>query len=750
MFESFVHPALAFGATLAAVPLIIHLLNRQRHKPMHWAAMRFVLAAYRKTRRRVQFENLLLLLLRMAAVALLALAVARPFAAGDSPFAALTEDRRDVVLVIDGSASTGYREDVETVFERIVERASEIVSRLDGARGDRVWLIWAGDRPRLLSWTSPDKALTVLSNMTRPLDEGLDLAAALGAVKDIVEQDAAGTGQSALEVRLFTDMQRRVFEPDDVVDAAVGGHEPAAPILIEQLDALAAFGTKVLVEDLGPAPEVPGNLGIAAVGPSQPIIGPGVPVEIVVTVANYGSTPRAAVRVALEVDGERQPSQRIDIAARATQEAVFTLQLDSPGAHALTARLEGDRLAADDQRAHVVFVPAPIRILVVNGASDPDIEDDETGYLMAVLEPPDDSHLPGLGGLSPFDPREITPSVLADPELDLTDYEVIVIANVSNVSDAVILRLEERVDAGATLIVTAGDHFGRTIAGKLFRADGTGLLPAEVTRPTPVAAAGDDYYRVASFEEDHPILSFFSEDLFRPLLTEVPIYRFMQTRPLPIARVIARLDDEAQSPLLIERTYGGGRVIFWTTTIDRAWTRLPESPNTLIPFVHELIRYAGRRRVPSRNVGPGTPVTIEVDDVFPRSPVLVSADGEQRPIDGAADEFRKNRWRLPTIPGRDTERAGLYRVELEGALPEPFAVQLDPGEGDLARLAPAAAAALHPAFVPLARGETERGGDDDQPRRGEIWRWLALGALLALTGESLWAGWLGHKRRIVA
>ena len=55
------HPA--FGALLASVPLLIHLLNRQRHRPLEWAAMKFVLAAYRKTRRRAQLENLILLLL---------------------------------------------------------------------------------------------------------------------------------------------------------------------------------------------------------------------------------------------------------------------------------------------------------------------------------------------------------------------------------------------------------------------------------------------------------------------------------------------------------------------------------------------------------------------------------------------------------------------------------------------------------------------------------------------------------------
>ena len=144
MFEGFVHPALAFGAGLAAVPLVIHLLNRQRHRPLRWAAMRFVLAAYRRTRRRVQLENLLLLLLRMAAVALLAFAVARPFASGESPLASLTEERRDVVLVLDASASTGYREDVETVFERIVARARAIAGELDAARGDRLRLVLAG------------------------------------------------------------------------------------------------------------------------------------------------------------------------------------------------------------------------------------------------------------------------------------------------------------------------------------------------------------------------------------------------------------------------------------------------------------------------------------------------------------------------------------------------------------------------------------------------------------------------------
>ena len=63
----FLHPALAFGVLAAAVPVIIHLLNRRRHKPMDWAAMRFARLAWKRIRRRSRFENLLLLLLRLSA-----------------------------------------------------------------------------------------------------------------------------------------------------------------------------------------------------------------------------------------------------------------------------------------------------------------------------------------------------------------------------------------------------------------------------------------------------------------------------------------------------------------------------------------------------------------------------------------------------------------------------------------------------------------------------------------------------------
>ena len=309
--------------------------------------------------------------------------------------------------------------------------------------------------------------------------------------------------------------------------------------------------------------------------------------------------------------------------------------------------------------------------------------------------------------------------------------------------------LEERVAAGASLLVTVGDRMGdlTTYNTKLYAADGSGLLPASLGRKVS-AARRESFYHIDEFDEGHPALAFFADDTWRPLFTEAPVFDFLTTRGLvPGASALATLDDEARSPLLIERAYAGGRVFLWTTSISRAWTKIPEWPHTLVPLVHELFRYAGRRTAPPRNIAPGRPVALESES-FPRTPQLIRPDGSRRALDGESTETADGAWRLPEIGVSDTERVGLYEIELEGAESEYFAVQLDAAEGDLDRISPAELSALHPALTALERGKDEKVDTAVDPRRGEIWRLLALMTLLALVAESLWAAFIGHKRNL--
>lgn len=756
MFEGFVHPGLAFGAALAAVPLLIHLLNRQRHRPMQWAAMRFVLAAYKRTRRRAQIENLILLLLRMAAVALLALAIARPFIGKDSPLAPLTESRQELVLVLDGSASTGYREGVASVRERILERAREILTELDGSRGDRVRLVLAGAAPRVLSTRSPEDALALLSTVTDPLPESLDLASTLAEVVGFAEEEAAGTESSSLEVRLLTDLQRRSFVPRLGATAAAGGDDVEDPEaargadFLGALDKLEALGVPVIVEDLGPPTIDPPNQGIHSIATFGPVLGPGATVEVGVTVASYGSGAGSS-RVALEVNGERLPSRSLDLSGERSQ-VVFPVTFADPGHHVLTARLEGDRLAIDDTRSAIVYVPPPMQVLLVNGSPGATIEEDEVGYLRAVLEPPGEGWMDGAfasADRAPFVPKVVSEAEFAGGDLDLAPYDVIVLANTAAPPGRATEALEARVAAGAALLITGGDRAEADLsqlAARFWRADGTGLLPAELGRRIEVRDRRTSYFRAATFEETHPALAFFADERWQPFLTEVPVYAFLAAKPADDARVLIRLDDGDAHPLLVERAYDRGRVLLWTSTIDKAWTKLPESPATLIPLVHELMRYAGRGSAPERNLPVGAALVAEVD-AFPRGVVVQRPDGSRRPLDGEPTQVGDGLWRLPAVT--PTDQVGVWTLAREDAPDVTFALQLDPAEGDLRRLGPNELGGIHPALELWNPEVAASGADDgDGNERGELWRWLAALCLAALVAESLWAAWIGSRRRL--
>src|SRR5258708_28564111 len=106
---SFLTPAFAVaGLVLMALPIIIHLLKRRGFKTVSWAAMEFLLRAMRKNRRRLRFEQWLLLATRCGLLVLLGLALARPLACQSGALAGLGRRTALDVIVIDNSYSMGY------------------------------------------------------------------------------------------------------------------------------------------------------------------------------------------------------------------------------------------------------------------------------------------------------------------------------------------------------------------------------------------------------------------------------------------------------------------------------------------------------------------------------------------------------------------------------------------------------------------------------------------------------------------
>src|SRR5215468_5273720 len=100
---AFISPAFfAAGILLASIPIIIHILNRRRFKTVNWAAMEFLLRALRRNRRRLRFEQWLLLAVRCMVLFLLGLALARPMGCTDTTLANFAARRSGLhVIVVD-------------------------------------------------------------------------------------------------------------------------------------------------------------------------------------------------------------------------------------------------------------------------------------------------------------------------------------------------------------------------------------------------------------------------------------------------------------------------------------------------------------------------------------------------------------------------------------------------------------------------------------------------------------------------
>jgi hypothetical protein len=134
---SFLSPLFLLLGLAAAVPLILHLLRRRLGTRMDFPAVRYLLRAEQESRRTMRLRNLLLMILRVAAVLLLTMAAARPvgkwIGAGHAPAA--------VAILIDNSMSSGVVVEGRSMLDRFKSAALDLVGQTSPA--DNVWIVTA-------------------------------------------------------------------------------------------------------------------------------------------------------------------------------------------------------------------------------------------------------------------------------------------------------------------------------------------------------------------------------------------------------------------------------------------------------------------------------------------------------------------------------------------------------------------------------------------------------------------------------
>jgi hypothetical protein len=144
MSSFFLHPGIAWAALgLISIPIIIHLIHRRRFRKMDWAAMEFLLEALKKNRRRIRLEQLILLLVRIAIMALLGLFLARPVLSDRGlEWIAGALRSEDKILLLDDSFSTSRRDSEKSAFQREIDALGLQIRKLaDRGGGDRLTVL---------------------------------------------------------------------------------------------------------------------------------------------------------------------------------------------------------------------------------------------------------------------------------------------------------------------------------------------------------------------------------------------------------------------------------------------------------------------------------------------------------------------------------------------------------------------------------------------------------------------------------
>ena len=335
---TFLHPLALVGLAAAAIPALLHLLERRVPPEAEFPPLRYLSEAERQNARRLKLRHLLLLFLRTALIALIVLAAARPLFPTQASGGSLHEPTA-LAVILDNSPSSGLVMDGRPALERLKAMARGSLARATAS--DRLWLVLADGVAR----AGTREALLGTLDSVGVSARRLDLTAAVGAATRLVDAEPL----PAREVHVVSDLQR----------TALGSGRAAVP-----------RGVRVLA--LAPPNQGAANRGVGTVRVTDGAVAVG----IVGTpgAGREGGTAPVTLRIRGREVGRAlaTPGSTVSI----------TLPLLGPGWWVGEVVLDADELRADDRRLLVWRVAPPARVAAPPSAGGGPF----VGAALAVLE----------------------------------------------------------------------------------------------------------------------------------------------------------------------------------------------------------------------------------------------------------------------------------------------------------------------------------------------------------------------------
>ena len=707
------------GGTLAfAVPLVIHLLHLSRFRVVEWGAMHLLESLVRINRRRFRIEQWLLLAIRCAIPALLAVCMAQPVLTGWRVRAGAVSSSR--VVLLDDSYSMQASNGSETNFQRGVSSALAILQRPPAASESAIVLMGDG-RP------TSDEAVRGVDALRKRLDLCLPDQGPV-RIEASLQSGMSQLTHSTLPMReivVISDFQQRDW---------LGPQPPQR----ERLRALLQQNKPIPAVTLWkmPAPP-PNNVCVESIEVSQPMVGVRQPVRVRALLRNHGQRGYDDLRVSCRIDGEPVETSQLPLASGAEASALFRCVLDRAGSHVVEVEADADDLPADNRLACVLTALDRIGVLVVNGDPDPQPLRSEAGFLQLALQP-----FSGAGDkLSDLiQARTVDPTRFDRGSLE--DVRVVILANVPKLTELQSAALERFVRTGGGLLVFSGNRLDLDWYNRVFAQGTNALLPMRFASLGGNLTDSARHASIVTRRFQHPALNHFNDRRNGNLADGRVFLWYRLDASTGINGANSSTTELMQlsvgSPLMVECRRGEGSVIQVATACDADWSNLPMRPFYL-PLVQQLVLHLASTWDPPRNLEPGQPIVARAEATDSKARLTCPGNDV---VDVPTQQSESQR--VYRFDG--TRRSGVYTLDVQDRTPLHFAVSASRTESRLDTLNDEQLRDLAEAIGGSVVGSFEEYvKSDDLRRHGRpVWQFMLAGVLALMVAELFLARWISR------
>ena len=674
----FLNSAALFGLFAAAIPLILHLLNRRRRHIVEFSTLRFLKQLEKKEMNRLRLKRLLLLLIRTLIVISIVLSFSRPTIRGYLPGAELSTN---AVILLDNSLSMQILNEEMSLFDESTQAVTEILGTFN--KNDRLILLSSVQNERVVSadikWSSPENIDLEDVNISY---RSSDLKSALQKSIKLLNNEKSANK----ELFIISDFQgKSVVNIDNNIDKTTND--------------LHVYLLKMTSNEL--------NYSISRADVISKVLREGSSVRIGIEVRS-NSEENNEVRLELFIEGTRVGQTILNPTSQNAAISNFSVPIKRSGFISGFAELEDDALKADNRRYFNLYIPEQIRVLAIGSEND-------LFFTAAAIRT-------SLKNGARSELKVIKPSEINRVHLD--DFDVILLSALPEQSDRFAQQLKEYVKIGGGLLLFPGNGFDIEKYNDSFSSE------LNLPRINGIARSDDlleEYTTIGTIDWNHPLFAgIFSGD--ESDLNYPKIKKYYTIDEHTNGEDIAILVND--KPFISEFRLGEGHIILMLTAPSLDWSDFPLK-GLWVPFISRAVEYAMTGQSSFIDtVRVGSDLSFDMDLNKPGNKLMVKTPNGKSYAILAEAKGNKFQARFDKV-----DLPGIYRLIQDDKLLKMKSVNIDRKELIWESEFNQYLNEFKNGFVKVS-SVSEIGQDIRESRVGiELWRFFALVAFILLIAE---------------